>query len=569
MALNIIVETVIQPYATLRAQDYVYNAGTIIFDKEGFRNSSLGEPVSGVKVGDGATNWKRLPYLSVTEEIVSKWRQIAEGAGITNSKLVTLPDMNFAYAVVDVEKNQELIDTIMTRLIQDELYYKVSSASSVLKIEGLGNLDFSLPNTLDREDTISKISFTSSEKTSKINGTKTFLIKDAAAWQRLASLETNVNSQINNALAQKEELTRLNIRPSENMANSQINFYLRNPETALLNKYPSATLLATNLANSTEQRFYLNLYHQNVVNEENAQVRYYTQYRFPTIQETNETKYYRILTSNFSQWESGDVIPVTCGGTGASAAREACRNLNTIYCGKDYQGHTDGNWQKIGQIVYTGISSVRQVANNGTNSDYDYVSLTFSDDKTIKGVCDPRKREFAFYIKDFTTTDNGQSTTKTRYCIGHDNVRVESGSSVLRGAAWNDYAEAREANTLEAGRVVVEKGDGSMVVSSERLMPSAKITSDTFGFIIGESETSKTPIAVCGRVLAYPNEDKNSYSLGDAVCSGPNGTVSKMTREEIINYPERIVGTVSEIPNYEVWGEEKVKVNGRIWIYVR
>ena len=42
-----------------------------------------------------------------------------------------------------------------------------------------------------------------------------------------------------------------------------------------------------------------------------------------------------------------------------------------------------------------------------------------------------------------------------------------------------------------------------------------------------------------------------------------------MTREEVIQYPDRIVGTVSCVPKYEVWGTGNVKVNGRIWIKVR
>jgi hypothetical protein len=76
-------------------------------------------------------------------------------------------------------------------------------------------------------------------------------------------------------------------------------------------------------------------------------------------------------------------------------------------------------------------------------------------------------------------------------------------------------------------------------------------------------------LAVSGRVLAYPYENIEEYNPGDAVCSGPNGTISKMSREEIREYPERIVGTVSEIPKYETWGENNIKVNGRIWIKVR
>ena len=138
------------------------------------------------------------------------------------------------------------------------------------------------------------------------------------------------------------------------------------------------------------------------------------------------------------------------------------------------------------------------------------------------------------------------------------------------GAVWNDYAEYRQTHhKVRPGQCVYEKGDGSLAISYERMMPGANIVSDTFGFAIGETDECKTPLAVSGRVLAYPYESKETYNPGDAVCSGPNGTISKMTRAEIRDYPERIVGTVSEIPTYEVWGSGDIKVNGRIWIKVR
>lgn len=73
---------------------------------------------------------------------------------------------------------------------------------------------------------------------------------------------------------------------------------------------------------------------------------------------------------------------------------------------------------------------------------------------------------------------------------------------------------------------------------------------------------------MAGRVLAYPYEDRDSYKPGDAVCSGPNGTVSKMTYQEKVMYPECIVGYVSCVPIYETWGEKNTKVDGRIWIKV-
>lgn len=138
------------------------------------------------------------------------------------------------------------------------------------------------------------------------------------------------------------------------------------------------------------------------------------------------------------------------------------------------------------------------------------------------------------------------------------------------GAVWNDYAEYRRTKEyIQPGYCVIETGKGDLIKSSERLQPGANIVSDTFGFAIGETEQTKTPLAVSGRVLAYPYEDRDSYQAGDPVCSGPNGTISKMTREEVREYPDRIIGTVSEIPNYEIWGTGNVKVNNRIWIKVK
>lgn len=149
---------------------------------------------------------------------------------------------------------------------------------------------------------------------------------------------------------------------------------------------------------------------------------------------------------------------------------------------------------------------------------------------------------------------------------------AETGSltaTKIYGAVWNDYAEYRKSETIEPGRVICENGDDTLSLSKERLQPGANIVSDTYGFAIGETDNAKTPIAVSGRVLVYTYEDRNSYKPGDAVCAAPGGTISKMSREEIMTYPERIVGTVSAIPNYETWGENNILVDGRIWVKVK
>lgn len=139
----------------------------------------------------------------------------------------------------------------------------------------------------------------------------------------------------------------------------------------------------------------------------------------------------------------------------------------------------------------------------------------------------------------------------------------------VRGAVFNDYAEYRESIVMQPGVCVVETGYGDLERSTKRLQLGAAITSDTFGFSIGQTDKAQTPIAVCGRVLAYPYEDRYEFTAGAAVCSAPDGKVSLMTREEIKEWPDAIVGYVSEIPEYDYWGSEKIYVNGRIWIKVK
>lgn len=141
-------------------------------------------------------------------------------------------------------------------------------------------------------------------------------------------------------------------------------------------------------------------------------------------------------------------------------------------------------------------------------------------------------------------------------------------ASRVYNAVWNDYAEYRRGVPTDGGWCLAEYPDGLMRRTHERMMPGCRMSSDTFGHCMGETEEAKTPIAVAGRVLAYPYRDRCKYKLGDAVCSAPGGKVDRMSRLERILYPERIVGVVSEIPDYEMW-EGKVPVNGRIWIYVR
>ena len=143
----------------------------------------------------------------------------------------------------------------------------------------------------------------------------------------------------------------------------------------------------------------------------------------------------------------------------------------------------------------------------------------------------------------------------------------------VEGAVFNDYAEYRALKdpieSYEPGYCMTCNRDGKLFRTSSRMQHCEGITSDTFGFSIGRTDEATVPLAVAGRVLVYTSEDPSTYYSGQAVCASKGGRVSKMTDSEIAQNPDRIVGIVSEVPTYETWGTNNVKVNGRIWITVK
>lgn len=174
----------------------------------------------------------------------------------------------------------------------------------------------------------------------------------------------------------------------------------------------------------------------------------------------------------------------------------------------------------------------------------------------------------------------GSSSSRTENGYDHGMyLNVSNGGLYTEqtyGAVWNDYAEFRSATQkIEPGRVVQEKGDDTLIQVEDRLSHFAGVCSDTFGFAIGQRADEDIPIAVSGRVLVYPYKERNTYKPGDCVCTASNGTVDVMTREEVIQYPDRIVGTVSCVPEYDIWlcgakeSPREIEVDGRIWIKVK
>ena len=212
--------------------------------------------------------------------------------------------------------------------------------------------------------------------------------------------------------------------------------------------------------------------------------------------------------------------------------------------------------KKVGDTMSGTLQIVNDTQNNSATDALLYVRHRSGNDWNIK--VDSTGYDYGINV---VTADNAAHAITTNGYI--------TGAKVY-GAVWNDFAEYRQGEN-NPGRVMVENGDDSVSISTKRLQPGASICSDTYGFAIGETNECKCPIAVAGRVLAYPLEPREEYNffIGQAVCSGPNGTVSIMTKDEVKEYPECVIGYISAVPKYEIWGSGNVKIDSRIWIKVK
>ena len=451
--MNIIVKTRLDTEENFEEKNPILFPGEIAISSNrtiAINNDDIKE--SQIKIGNGKSRWKDSASVILPEEIISKWEKIAKEA--TNSQLITLPDLNFAYTTINTDSKAVIEDIVGTVIFnQNYLLIKEDSEYNQLIFSGAELQDIKFDN----------------DKQEIININQLVLQKNGDEAGRIYNLRDKQNS---------EEISFL--KDSYKIIDSNV------------------TELESNIGELSKS----------ILDFENL---------LPP-QPTDEQK-----DGDYFLKASGEWTKI---------------NFNFNLYGNNIKMSEDEDAKTIAEAI-------QEAASTGGNQ------------LTIDDIANSSQN------KNYVTTVISKSDTAIRYVTS---VYIDKSSGVLFGAAYNDYAEARETNNIAAGRVVVENGDDTLSLSSDRLMLGGNIVSDTYGMLIGETDKAKTPIALCGRVLAYPLENKQEYYPGAPVCTGPNGTVSLMSKDEVLHYPECIIGYVSAIPNYEEWNG--VKVNDRIWIKV-
>ena len=319
---------------------------------------------------------------------------------------------------------------------------------------------------------------------------------------------------------------------------------------------------------------------------------------------TNHSHSSKDLTDIAFTWSSsysdGDWMLIHNGETGTNGG-QLFRAINKTNTAKWIQSGASGTWE----ISITGSSaSCTGNAATATRATYTNYLSNASHSITITtsswGASNPwgcSNRTLVWGQQGKLASASSDSADLVLYYGTHSGaggagwfMSIDGGVNSLAGiytAVWNDFAEYRVSNDNEPGRVIAPASDGKNYYTTKRLQPASRIISDTFGQSVGYCDEARTPIGVAGRVLAYTYQDCNKYKIGDAVCAAPNGTVDKMKWWEKILHPDRILGIVNEIPQYEEWirnvSDEddngnlipdkkktlRTPVKGRIWIDIK
>lgn len=170
---------------------------------------------------------------------------------------------------------------------------------------------------------------------------------------------------------------------------------------------------------------------------------------------------------------------------------------------------------------------------------------------------------------DYIGSDRGHAL------VVHDSTGNFTNTSFRAGkvwnSVWNDIADFQLlCDKLEFGRCYYDTKDGAKICNQRCQMSVIGIASDTFGYGVGAgaNPNREVPVAVAGWVLAFVDQE---YECGTPLTNDEFGNLTAMTRDEKLEYPERIVAIYKRKEMDAQWGPEgfKIEVNGRHWVKVK
>lgn len=138
-------------------------------------------------------------------------------------------------------------------------------------------------------------------------------------------------------------------------------------------------------------------------------------------------------------------------------------------------------------------------------------------------------------------------------------------------AVWNDVADFQLlADRLEFGKCYYDTKDGARICTQRCQMSVIGIASDTFGTAVGTGANPgrEVPIGIAGWVLAHVDKE---YECGTPLTNDEHGNLTAMTREEKMEFPERIVGIYKRKEMDQMWGPpgQQIVVNKRHWVKIK
>lgn len=178
-------------------------------------------------------------------------------------------------------------------------------------------------------------------------------------------------------------------------------------------------------------------------------------------------------------------------------------------------------------------------------------------------------------------TFSAASTVSSTSTEGSGTINLPNGGIYAKGgvvanafySSGNDFADciSSEDNVIDLEPGYCYCYNGEKYYKSTKYLDEGiiGINSDTYGMHVGSAEKEASlRVAVSGFALAYVDKE---YKPGTPLTCTEKGYLTEISKQDKIEYPERIIATFWKKENKEYWisGLRRVEVNNRMWVKIR